>query len=170
MQQRVLLEPDRKKGRSPPLHLGEMPFNLRSQICQEILTSKKIMCMDVSTDQNAHGYRGLFPIKGFMGVMFSDMFLWAQKIFESRLRLCVSRTPFENFKTLEPLNRYAQAVSKVKHCQSMRLLQRHGKLNVGLELDRAAAATLSDVRIDDAALLRSASPICFGEGGLGGRL
>jgi hypothetical protein len=39
----------------------------------------------------------------------------------------------------------------------MRLFQRHGKLNVDLGLDRAAAATLSDVRIDDAALLRPAS-------------
>jgi hypothetical protein len=121
MQQRVLLEPDRKKGqprvttRSPPLHMGEMPFNLRSQICQEILTSKKIVCMDVSTDQNAYSSRGLFLVIGFMGVMFLDMFFWAQKIFESRLRSSVSRTPFKDFKTLEPLSRYAQAVSKGTH-------------------------------------------------------
>jgi hypothetical protein len=40
----------------------------------------------------------------------------------------------------------------------MRLFQRHGKLNVELQLEKAAAAALSDVRIDDAVLLRSASP------------
>jgi hypothetical protein len=75
--------------------------------------------MDVSTDQNAYSSRGLFLVIGFTGVMFLDMFLdmffWAQKIFESRLRSSVSRTPFKDFKTLEPLSRYAQAVSKGTH-------------------------------------------------------